>query len=196
MKLSTAEQLVDLTVAMLHMGPGPHPDGTPQTVHGGGAVKRPTTKGRAGNLKSTGKLPPYDDSASRAMRAADNAGRQEQLKAAMAHQVIRREIERRGRAPGTWTPDKNASNTWNWRDPKAGTLHELRVKRTVKGKVTEVAAVLRTQIPGQMGGTASTVLGHAYELRDHKDAYEAEQPFWRKISAQFGISYGRRNVEG
>ena len=37
MKLVTAEQLVDLTVAMLHMGPGPHPDGSPQSVHGGGA---------------------------------------------------------------------------------------------------------------------------------------------------------------
>jgi len=37
MKLSTAQQLVEMTVAQLHMGPGPHPDGTPQSVHGGGA---------------------------------------------------------------------------------------------------------------------------------------------------------------
>src|SRR5574343_1256749 len=39
MKTTTAQQLVAFTAEQLklHYGPGPHADGSPQTVHGGGA---------------------------------------------------------------------------------------------------------------------------------------------------------------
>jgi GNAT superfamily N-acetyltransferase len=37
----TTVHLVNEFSAALHYGPGPHPDGTPQSVHGGGAPKRP-----------------------------------------------------------------------------------------------------------------------------------------------------------
>ena len=37
----TTVHLVNEFGAALHMGPGPHPDGTPQSVHAGGAPKRP-----------------------------------------------------------------------------------------------------------------------------------------------------------
>ena len=36
MRTQTATQAGEFTAAMLHYGPGPHPDGTPQAVHGGG----------------------------------------------------------------------------------------------------------------------------------------------------------------
>jgi hypothetical protein len=36
MRTQTATQAGEFIAAMLHYGPGPHPDGTPQAVHGGG----------------------------------------------------------------------------------------------------------------------------------------------------------------
>jgi hypothetical protein len=40
MRLATARAALDLTTALiaLHLGPGPHPDGSPQAVHAGGAA--------------------------------------------------------------------------------------------------------------------------------------------------------------
>lgn len=40
MQLDTAKQLAEFTAEMieLHYGPGPHPDGSPQEVHGGGGA--------------------------------------------------------------------------------------------------------------------------------------------------------------
>lgn len=44
MKTTTAQQLVEFTAEQLrlHYGPGPHADGTPQSVHGGGGKKSPS----------------------------------------------------------------------------------------------------------------------------------------------------------
>jgi hypothetical protein len=47
MRMQTAQALVEFTAEQirLHYGPGPHADGTPQSVHGGGTVTRPSPKG-------------------------------------------------------------------------------------------------------------------------------------------------------
>lgn len=50
MRTKTATQAGEFTVAMLHYGPGPHPDGSPQTVHGGGAVHQGLPDKDAGQM--------------------------------------------------------------------------------------------------------------------------------------------------
>jgi len=51
MRTQTATQAGEFTAAMLHYGPGPHPDGTPQSVHGGGAAKKNGAQAKAGSVK-------------------------------------------------------------------------------------------------------------------------------------------------
>jgi hypothetical protein len=53
MRTDTARQIVEFTAAQirLHYGPGPHADGTPQSVHGGGAGPAPAPTRRPQPLK-------------------------------------------------------------------------------------------------------------------------------------------------
>jgi hypothetical protein len=47
--MSTIDLIAEFTAA-LHYGPGPHPDGSPQSVHAGGAVKPPPPRATAGQM--------------------------------------------------------------------------------------------------------------------------------------------------
>jgi len=47
MRPNTARLAGEFTAALLHMGPGPHPDGSPQAVHGGGSAHQAPPAPRA-----------------------------------------------------------------------------------------------------------------------------------------------------
>ena len=207
MRTQTATQAGEFTAAMLHYGPGPHPDGTPQAVHGGDAAHQGLPDKDAGQMamdftaQPEPQLSPEEARRQKAVAARHRKEANDALAQAANDKLVAAwKSKKDTRVGGEWAKTKYP-DMFTWTDPD-GIEHTLQTRsrqsfktsgrlRIPSGTSREVGADLISMHPDGVRSTRTSLFKRAARgesAEADQRMSDARQELRERIMRKFGIA--------